>query len=45
MSYDEEKLCVQNVDGLPEDKRAGAWRGLHTLLDMAKSECEGRNGR
>lgn len=32
---------VQSVDSLPEDKRGGAWRGLHTLLDMARSECEG----
>ena len=36
---------VRSVDRLPEDKRDGAWRGLHTLLDMAKSECEGKNGR
>lgn len=32
---------VRSVDGLPEDKRAGAWRGLHALLERALSECAG----
>lgn len=41
MSYDEEKLCVQNVDGLPEDKRGGAWKALVAMIETAKSECAG----
>lgn len=32
---------VRSVDRLPEDKRAGAWKGLHALLESARSECAG----
>ena len=32
---------VESVATLPEDKRAGAWKGLHALLNVAKSECAG----
>ena len=32
---------VRSVDGLPEDKRGGAWKALAALIETAKSECAG----
>ena len=35
---------LRSVDGLPEDKRGGAWKALAALIESARSECAGAEG-
>ena len=35
---------IRSVDGLPEDKRGGAWKAMAALIETAKSECAGIGG-
>ena len=32
---------IRSVDGLPEDKRGGAWKAMGALIETARSKCEG----